>query len=88
MAPAQRCAPPDAAVVEAASLPEGGIRVRWDGEDDVSGIASFDVQVRRLPDGDWIDWLTQTTEHEAVFVAPDDLHYRLQQTHRRRAPPG
>jgi hypothetical protein len=63
--------PPDAAVVEAASLPEGGIRVRWDGEDDVSGIASFDVQVRRLPDGDWIDWLTQTTEHEAVFVAPE-----------------
>jgi hypothetical protein len=63
--------PPDAAVVEAASLPEGGIRVRWDGEDDVSGIASFDVQVRRLPDGDWIDWLTQTTEHEAVFAAPE-----------------
>jgi hypothetical protein len=28
--------PPDAAVVEAASLPEGGIRVRWDGEDDVA----------------------------------------------------
>jgi len=67
--------PPDAAVVEAVLLPEGGIRVSWDGEDDVSGIASFDVQVRRLPDGDWIDWLTQTTEHEAVFVPPESGVY-------------
>lgn len=67
--------PPDAAVVEAMPLPEGGIRVRWDGEDDVSGIASFDVQVRRLPDGEWIDWLAQTTEREAVFVPPEPGTY-------------
>lgn len=67
--------PPDAAVVEAMPLPEGGIRVRWDGEDDVSGIASFDVQVRRLPDGEWIDWLARTTDLEAVFVPPEPGTY-------------
>ncbi len=67
--------PPDAAVVEATPLPEGGIRVRWDGEDDVSGVASFDVQVRHLPDGDWINWLAQTTDHEAVFVPPEPGMY-------------
>ncbi len=67
--------PPDAAVTEAAPLPEGAILVRWDGQDDVSGIASFDVQVRRLPDGEWIDWRTQATEREAIFVPSEPGTY-------------
>lgn len=63
-------APPDASVTEAILLPTGGVLVRWDGQDDVSGVASFDVQVRRLPDGDWVDWQTQVTGSEAIFVPP------------------
>lgn len=61
---------PDALVTEAAILPDGTVLVRWDGQDDVSGIASFDIQVRRLPDGEWIDWRVQATEREAIFVPP------------------
>ncbi len=67
--------PPDAAVTEAAPLPEGGILVRWEGQDDVSGVASFDVQVRRLPDGEWIDWRTQATDREAIFVPSEPGTY-------------
>lgn len=61
---------PDASVTEAAILPDGNVLVRWDGEDDVSGIASFDIQVRRLPDGEWINWRMQATEREAIFAPP------------------
>ncbi|MCS6839643.1 MAG: hypothetical protein NZ699_00595 [Roseiflexus sp.] len=70
--------PPDASVTGAALLPEGGILVRWDGQDDVSGIASFDVQVRRMPDGEWIDWRIRATEREAIFVpsAPGTYAFR------------
>ncbi len=67
--------PPDASVTEAAFLPEGGILVRWDGQDDISGIASFDVQVRRVPDGEWIDWQVQATGREAIFVPAEPGAY-------------
>lgn len=61
---------PDASVTEAAILPDGNVLVRWDGQDDISGIASFDIQVRRLPDGEWIDWRMRATEREAIFAPP------------------
>jgi hypothetical protein len=67
--------PPDASVIEATPLPNGGILVRWDGQDDVSGIASFDVQVRRLPDGEWTDWQMRATEREAIFVPSEPGAY-------------
>jgi hypothetical protein len=59
--------PPDARVSEAATY-EGGLIVRWGGSDDVSGIASYDVQVRLLPDGGWTDWQMATAASEALFV--------------------
>ena len=63
-------APPDARVTAADLRGDGSILVRWGGSDDVSGIASFDVQVRRLPDGGWTDWQSGATSLEAAFVPP------------------
>ncbi len=68
-------APPDARVTEVAPQAEGGLLVRWSGHDDVSGIASFDIQMRRLPDGEWTDWQVKTTEREALFVPPEPGGY-------------
>ena len=44
--------------------------VRWDGSDSLSGLSSFDVQVRDN-DGAWTDWLTTTTAISSVFSALD-----------------
>lgn len=48
-----------------------GFRIRWEGVDDISGIASYDVQVRRLPSGVWRDWLVDETRTDAWF-GPDE----------------
>jgi hypothetical protein len=61
--------PPEARVTEAAAH-EQGLMVRWSGTDDGVGIASYDVQVRLLPDGGWTDWQQATTSAEALFVPP------------------
>jgi hypothetical protein len=63
-------APPDARVSEAARQADGSFLVRWGGADDLSGIASFDVQVRALPDGGWTDWQLETTVLQASFGPP------------------
>jgi hypothetical protein len=67
--------PPDARVSEAQLQPDGALLVRWSGTDDVSGIASFDVQVRRLPDGGWTEWQRGATTGEALFVPPGPGEY-------------
>jgi hypothetical protein len=46
---------------------ETGFRVIWEGSDDRSGIASYDVQARRLPKGGWRDWLIEETATDAWF---------------------
>jgi hypothetical protein len=63
-------APPDARVTAALLQGDGTVVVRWGGTDDVSGLAAYDVQVRRLPDGGWTDWQSGATVGEAVFVPP------------------
>lgn len=68
-------APPDARVIEAARQADGGILVRWAGADDVSGVASYDVQARKLPDGGWADWQIGATVGEAIFVPPEPGGY-------------
>jgi hypothetical protein len=67
--------PPEARVVEATRRDDGSIFVRWEGRDDSSGVASYDIQVRRLPDGGWIDWQIAVTGSEAVFVPPEPGGY-------------
>lgn len=66
--------PPDARAVEAVVGPDG-VLVRWGGSDDASGIASFDVQVRLLPDGGWTDWQMAVSASEALFVPPGPGEY-------------
>jgi len=68
-------APPDARVIEAARQTDGSFLVRWNGSDDVSGIAAFDVQVRALPAGGWADWQIETTVLQAGFVPPGPGSY-------------
>jgi hypothetical protein len=57
-------------VVAADKQADGSLLVRWNGPDDVSGVASFDVQVRKLPDGGWTNWQVGGTVLEAAFVPP------------------
>jgi hypothetical protein len=42
--------------------------VSWSGEDDLSGIATFDIRYR-FNGGEWINWLLSTTLEEATFDA-------------------
>jgi hypothetical protein len=68
-------APPDARVRAAARQPDGDLLVQWNGSDDVSGVASYDVQVRRLPDGPWQDWQRAATGLAAPFRPPEPGGY-------------
>jgi C1A family cysteine protease/putative hemolysin len=49
--------------------------VQWSGSDNLSGIASYDVQYRDGPDGAWTDLLTGTTETIYRFVGEDSHTY-------------
>lgn len=62
--------PPSARVTEAAPQPDGSFLVRWSGSDDMSGVAAYDVQARRLPDGGWTDWQSAVASSAAAFVPP------------------
>jgi hypothetical protein len=44
-----------------------GYRVHWGGTDNQSGIRSYDVQVRQLPNGGWQRWQVATQETTAWF---------------------
>ncbi len=48
-----------------------GYRLTWTGEDDLSGIESYDVQVRQLPRGGWRNWIKADPLTEAWF-GPDE----------------
>jgi hypothetical protein len=52
-----------------------GLMVGWDGTDDVSGIASYDVQVRQLPDGGWRSWKTGVSITAAWFGPTEGRDY-------------
>jgi len=49
--------------------------VQWSGSDNLSGIASYDVQYRDGPNGTWTDLLTDTTETIYRFVGEDGHTY-------------
>jgi hypothetical protein len=73
-APRQDNAPPDATIT--AIVREGnGYRIRWGGEDDLSGIATYDVQVRQLPRGGWSDWKIGVSETEAWWGPDEGRHF-------------
>jgi hypothetical protein len=68
--PRQDTAPPNARVTAAAPRGDGAFLVRWGGADDVSGIAAYDIQMRRQPDTSWSDWQLAAVVSEAAFVPP------------------
>lgn len=46
--------------------------VSWSASDPASGIASYRVEYRMLPNGNWQTWLPSTTQQSALFTAPQD----------------
>jgi hypothetical protein len=53
--------------------------LRWAGEDDPggAGLASFDIQYRMMPTGEWTDWRTATSETNGTFDAEDGFTYEF-----------
>jgi hypothetical protein len=49
--------------------------VRWQGNDDASGIASYDVQVQQDGTVEWTDWLAETTVEESSFAGQSQTGY-------------
>lgn len=66
--------PPDARV-SAITRQNNGYLIEWSGTDAMSGIASYDVQVRQLPNGIWRDWQTAVTETSAWFGPDEGRHF-------------
>lgn len=54
---------------------ENGYQITWGGDDDLSGISAYDVQVRRLPNGGWIDWKTNMAETSAWWGPDEGKHF-------------
>lgn len=71
--------PPTSKVTAVTHGENGTILVRWEGSDDASGIASYDIQVRSMPDGEWTDWLVRTAQSEAHYTpaAPGSYSFRI-----------
>jgi hypothetical protein len=67
-------APPDARVSKITPK-DSGVTVTWAGTDDVSGIASYDVQVRQLPNGIWRAWQTKTANTSGWFGPTEGKHF-------------
>jgi hypothetical protein len=72
--PVNDTTPPDARVVAIARQGNGYL-VEWGGTDDVSGIVSYDVQVRQLPDGGWRDWVRNAVGTMAWFGPDEGYHF-------------
>ena len=53
------------------------ITVRWAGQDQPkgAGIASYDVQYRVAPNGQWVDWQSATSQTQATFDGQDGYTY-------------
>ncbi|MDP3046693.1 MAG: hypothetical protein Q8O07_04380, partial [Chloroflexota bacterium] len=58
--------PPTAAASSPAVAPAASITVTWSGADALSGVASYDLQVRDS-DGPWTPWLAHTTALTAIY---------------------
>lgn len=56
---------------------ENQFAVSWDGNDNASGVYTYDVQVRSLPDGQWTDWLTGYPYASAIFTGQPGRTYEF-----------
>lgn len=80
----QDSAPP-AAQVTGIERKGNGYQITWGGSDDLSGIASYDVQVRMLPRGGWTDWKRQVELTTAWFGPDEGKHFAFRVRARDRA---
>lgn len=62
--------PPQARVLKIVRE-RNGYRLEWGGLDDLSGIATYDVQVRQLPNGSWRAWVNNL-EVTSAWFGPDE----------------
>ncbi|MEO8287986.1 MAG: S-layer homology domain-containing protein [Chloroflexota bacterium] len=55
------------------------LAIRWAGEDNPqgSGLASFDIQYRIMPNGPWTDWKTGTNQTQATYDGEDSYTYEF-----------
>ncbi len=51
------------------------VALEWEGVDDLSGIESFDVQMKAGDKGNWSDYLTRVTDRSAAFQAQDGIRF-------------
>jgi hypothetical protein len=68
--------PPVTWIQEVTPMDGGVVYVKWAGNDDVSGIMSYDVQYK-ANGGDWIDWQLGTGAIEALFSPPGPGAYEF-----------
>ncbi len=59
--------------------------VRWGGEDALSGVASYDVEVRDGGSGPWLRWLSAAAATEGTFVGEPGHTYHFRVRGRDRA---
>lgn len=83
-APRQDTTPPVARVVNI-QRKDNGYQITWEGRDDLSGIASYDVQVRMLPRGGWTDWKRGLQTNSAWFGPDEGKHFAFRVRARDRA---
>jgi len=76
---------PPAAQVTGIRRKDNGYQITWGGTDDLSGIASYDVQVRRLPRGGWTDWKREVEVTTAWFGPDEGKHFAFRVRARDRA---
>ncbi|MFQ3661545.1 MAG: hypothetical protein SNJ69_04020 [Chloroflexaceae bacterium] len=80
----QDSAPP-AAQVTGIQRKDNGYQITWGGTDDLSGIATYDVQVRILPRGGWTDWRRDVETTTAWFGPDEGKHFAFRVRARDRA---
>lgn len=80
----QDSAPPTARVTDI-QRKGNGYQITWGGTDDLSGIASYDVQVRMLPRGGWTDWKREVEATTAWFGPDEGKHFAFRVRARDRA---
>ncbi|MCP4356874.1 MAG: hypothetical protein GY796_02515, partial [Chloroflexi bacterium] len=51
--------------------------VAWSGSDNLSGISSYNIQIRAAGDTNWTTWLLNTIQTSAVLYPPDGRVYEL-----------
>ena len=68
--------PPVSWIQEITPMDGGAYLVHWGGNDDVSGISSYDVEYR-LNSGEWVNWQSGTGASEALFTPPSKGEFQF-----------